>query len=58
MVENLQIKKENLNLFQKLNNKPITSELGNVTPIIVHPGKWSTSDIKYQAKKNCYCQIE
>ena len=35
----------------KLNSKPITSELGNVTPIIIHPGKWSTSDIKYQARK-------
>ncbi len=37
--------------LSKINNKPITSELGNVTPIIVHPGKWSTSDIKYQARK-------
>ena len=35
----------------KINSKPITSELGNVTPIIIHPGKWSTSDIKYQARK-------
>ena len=35
----------------KVNSKPITSELGNVTPIIIHPGKWSTSDIKYQARK-------
>ena len=35
----------------KINPKPITSELGNVTPIIIHPGKWSTSDIKYQARK-------
>ena len=37
--------------LRKINNKPITSELGNVTPIIIHPGKWSTSDIKYQARK-------
>ncbi len=37
--------------LSKNNNKPITSELGNVTPIIIHPGKWSTSDIKYQARK-------
>ena len=37
--------------LSKVNNKPITSELGNVTPIIIHPGKWSTSDIKYQARK-------
>ncbi len=37
--------------LSKINNKPISSELGNVTPIIIHPGKWSTSDIKYQARK-------
>ena len=37
--------------LSKINNKPITSELGNVTPIIIHPGKWSTSDIKFQARK-------
>ena len=37
--------------LSKINNKPITTELGNVTPIIIHPGKWSTSDIKYQARK-------
>ncbi len=37
--------------LSKINNKPITSELGNVTPIIIQPGKWSTSDIKYQARK-------
>ena len=37
--------------LSKVNNKPISSELGNVTPIIIHPGKWSTSDIKYQARK-------
>ena len=37
--------------ISKINHKPITSELGNVTPIIIHPGKWSTSDIKYQARK-------
>ena len=35
----------------KLNTKNISSELGNVTPFIIHPGNWSTSDIKYQARK-------
>ena len=40
-----------LKSLPKVNNKPITSELGNVTPFIIHPGKWSTSDIKYQARK-------
>ena len=35
----------------KLNTKNISSELGNVTPFIIHPGNWTTSDIKYQARK-------
>ena len=35
----------------KINKKPFTTELGNVTPFIVHPGKWSTAEIKYQARK-------
>jgi acyl-CoA reductase-like NAD-dependent aldehyde dehydrogenase len=30
-------------------DKPITSELGNVSPIIVVPGEWSDADIAYQA---------
>jgi aldehyde dehydrogenase (NAD(P)+) len=30
--------------------KPITSELGGVSPIIVVPGKWSDADLKYQAE--------
>jgi acyl-CoA reductase-like NAD-dependent aldehyde dehydrogenase len=29
--------------------KKITSELGNVTPVIVVPGEWSDSDLKLQA---------
>ena len=40
-----------LSTFPKSNKKPIFSELGNVTPIIVHPGKWSKSEIKFQARK-------
>jgi hypothetical protein len=31
-------------------NKPITSELGNITPVIVVPGPWSDGDIRYQAE--------
>ncbi|MBS3770962.1 MAG: aldehyde dehydrogenase family protein [Bacteroidales bacterium] len=31
--------------------KPITSELGGVVPLIVLPGKWNESDIRYQAEK-------
>ena len=30
--------------------KPITSELGGVSPMIVVPGKWSDADIRYQAE--------
>lgn len=32
-------------------NKPVTSELGCVTPIIVVPGKWSKSDLTFQARQ-------
>ena len=31
-------------------DKPVTSELGGVSPIIVVPGKWSTADLKFQAE--------
>ncbi len=44
-------KERKLKYLAKLNTKNISSELGNVTPIIIHPGNWSTSDIKYQARK-------
>jgi len=30
--------------------KPITSELGNVTPVIVVPGRWSARDLRMQAE--------
>jgi len=30
--------------------KPVTAELGNVSPVIVVPGKWSTSELLYQAE--------
>ena len=30
--------------------KPITSELGGVSPIIVVPGKWTARDLRYQAE--------
>lgn len=30
--------------------KPITSELGNVSPVVVVPGPWSEADIAYQAE--------
>ncbi|MGG6268167.1 aldehyde dehydrogenase family protein [Leptolyngbya sp. AN03gr2] len=32
------------------NSKPITSELGCVTPVLIVPGNWSESDLKFQAR--------
>jgi acyl-CoA reductase-like NAD-dependent aldehyde dehydrogenase len=34
---------------QAIFEKPITAELGNVTPVIVVPGRWSAADLAYQA---------
>lgn len=31
-------------------NKPISAELGNVTPILVVPGRWSAADLAFQAR--------
>lgn len=31
-------------------DKPVTGELGNVTPVIIVPGAWSQGDIDYQAE--------
>ena len=31
-------------------DKPVTAELGNVSPVIVVPGKWSTPELLYQAE--------
>jgi aldehyde dehydrogenase (NAD(P)+) len=35
---------------QPLLDKPITSELGGVGPVIVAPGPWSAADLRYQAE--------
>ncbi len=35
---------------ETLLTKPITSELGNVSPVVIVPGRWSTSDLLYQAE--------
>jgi acyl-CoA reductase-like NAD-dependent aldehyde dehydrogenase len=31
-------------------DKPVTSELGGVSPVIVVPGRWSDSDLRFQAE--------
>lgn len=36
---------------EPLLNKPITSELGCVTPVLVVPGQWSDADLRYQARQ-------
>jgi acyl-CoA reductase-like NAD-dependent aldehyde dehydrogenase len=33
----------------RLVTKPVTAELGNVSPVIVVPGDWSAKDLSYQA---------
>ncbi len=35
---------------EPLLDKPMTSELGGVSPIIVVPGEWSEEDLRYQAE--------
>jgi acyl-CoA reductase-like NAD-dependent aldehyde dehydrogenase len=35
---------------KRVNEKPFTAELGCVTPVIVVPGPWSASDIRYHAR--------
>jgi acyl-CoA reductase-like NAD-dependent aldehyde dehydrogenase len=31
-------------------DKPVTAELGNVSPVIIVPGRWSTAELLYQAE--------
>lgn len=35
---------------ERLNTKPISSELGAVTPVMVVPGDWSDTDLEFQAR--------
>ena len=35
---------------QPVLNKPVTAELGNVSPVIVVPGKWTIPELLYQAE--------
>ena len=35
---------------QRVNERPFSAELGCVTPVLVVPGPWSASDIRFQAR--------
>ena len=35
---------------EPLLDKPVTAELGNVSPVIVVPGRWSIAELRYQAE--------
>jgi Aldehyde dehydrogenase family len=35
---------------EPLLSKPVTAELGNVSPVIIVPGKWSAAELLYQAE--------
>ena len=35
---------------EPLITKPVSCELGNVSPVIIVPGAWSTKDLEYQAR--------
>ena len=48
---NLTEEEKKLSKLPKKNLVSITSELGNVTPFIIHPGNWTNSQIKFQARK-------
>ena len=42
---------ENKAQGNRINERPITSELGCVTPVMVVPGNWSDADIDFQARQ-------
>lgn len=35
---------------ERLNPRPVSSELGCVTPVLVVPGKWNSGDLRFQAR--------
>lgn len=41
---------ERKRLGDRYNEKPITSELGNVSPVVIVPGQWSAADLAFQAE--------
>ena len=47
----LTTQEKKLKSLKKINKKSFSSELGNVTPIIIHPGNWSNAELKFQARK-------
>jgi len=44
--------------IKKINTTSISTELGNVTPVIIIPDKWSKSDIRVQAKKVATAKLQ
>lgn len=36
---------------EPVNDKPFTSELGSVSPVIIAPGEWSDEELEFQAKQ-------
>ena len=43
------VQQENKRAGTPINTKPITSELGNVSPVIIVPGPWTDADLAFQA---------
>jgi acyl-CoA reductase-like NAD-dependent aldehyde dehydrogenase len=35
---------------ERLLQVPVTAELGNVSPVVIVPGRWSSADLRYQAQ--------
>jgi hypothetical protein len=35
---------------EPINNRPVSSELGNIGPVIVVPGQWSAAELRFQAE--------
>jgi len=54
----LSVKEVGSKTIKKMNNTSISTELGNVTPIVVVPDRWTRSDIKVQAKKIATAKLQ
>ncbi|MAE28575.1 MAG: aldehyde dehydrogenase family protein [Planctomycetota bacterium] len=44
-----EVREDNRRRGQRVLSKPITSELGCVTPVILTPGKWTAKELEHQA---------